>query len=102
MTMKKRERAEKKVPVFADEQEAAAFWDTHSPLDFPDDFEEVELRISRPARKRSLTVDLDSAAIERLSAVAADQGTDPSSLARRWILEHLDSLPPQPASGPVR
>ena len=54
--MKKRERAEKRVPVFADEQEeAAAFWDTHSPLDFPDNFEEaiLVLRVRSPDRRSS-------------------------------------------------
>jgi CopG antitoxin of type II toxin-antitoxin system len=85
-----------RVPTFANEQEAAAFWDTHSPLDFPDDFEEVEIAISRPTRKRGLTVKLDQATIEKLAGIAREQGIGPSTLARMWILEHLRSLPPEP------
>lgn len=41
-TMKRNEAPEPHPPQFANEQEAADYWDEHSPLDFPDDFEEVE------------------------------------------------------------
>jgi hypothetical protein len=94
---KKTTRSESKdsrVPAFADEQEMAAFWDTNSPLDYPDDFEEVDLTIGHPARKRGLTVKLEQGTIDRLAGIARKQGIGPSTLARMWILEHLDSLPP--------
>ena len=96
---KKRERSAERVPTFADEHEAAAFWDTHSPLDFADEFEEAEVSIARSARKRGLTVKLDQATIDRLTAIAEGKGIGPSTLARMWILEHLQTLPPEPASG---
>jgi hypothetical protein len=89
----KGESTVRRVPDFADEQEAAAFWDTHSPLDYPDDFEEVEIGRSSPSRKRGLTVKLDEATIKLLTELAAQQGIGPSTLARMWILEHLRSLP---------
>ena len=96
---KKRERSTERIPSFTDEQEAAAFWDTHSPLDFPDEFEEAEVSIARSTRKRGLTVKLDQGTIDRLTAIAEGKGIGPSTLARMWILEHLQSLPPEPASG---
>jgi hypothetical protein len=95
---KKRERSTERIPSFADEQEAAAFWDTHSPLDFPDEFEDAEVSIARSTRKRGLTVKLDQATIDRLTAIAEGKGIGPSTLARMWILEHLQGLPPEPAS----
>ena len=95
---KKRERSAERIPTFADEQEAATFWDAHSPLDFPDDFEEAEVSIARSTRKRGLTVKLDEATIDRLTAIAEGNGIGPSTLARKWILEHLQALPPEPAS----
>jgi hypothetical protein len=95
---KKRERSAERVPTFATEQEAAAFWDSHSPLDFPDDFEEAEISIARSTRKRGLTVKLDQATIDRLTMIAERKGVGPSTLARMWILEHLETLPPEPAS----
>jgi hypothetical protein len=79
---KKTERSARHVPAFANEQEAAAFWDTHSPLDFPGEFEEVELDRGRPARKRGLTVKLDQATIDQLTAIADEKGIGPSTLAR--------------------
>lgn len=40
------------VPRFASEEEAAAFWDTHSPFDFPGEFEEIEIGPARSGRER--------------------------------------------------
>jgi predicted flap endonuclease-1-like 5' DNA nuclease len=40
------------VPHFSGEREAAAFWDTHSPFDFPGEFEEVAIGPARAVRKR--------------------------------------------------
>jgi hypothetical protein len=95
---KKRERQTARVPTFASEQEAAELWDTHSPLDYPDDFEAVDLSIGRSARKRGLTVKLDQITIDRLTEIALKQGIGPSTLARMWILEHRRSLPPEQSS----
>jgi hypothetical protein len=88
-TMKKHDAPEPHPPSFSSEQEAAEFWDEHSPLDFPDDFEEVELQRATGTRKRALTVRLDQATLERISEIAAEKGIEPGTLARMWILEHL-------------
>jgi len=32
----------KRLPKFKSEEEEACFWDTHSPLDYPDEFTEVK------------------------------------------------------------
>jgi hypothetical protein len=77
------------VPAFQDEEEAADFWDTHSPLDYPDDFQEVQARFGRPLIKRGLTVKLDQNTIDELRAIATERGVGPSTLARMWILDHL-------------
>jgi hypothetical protein len=95
---KKTEDQQDRVPTFANEQEAAAFWDTHSPLDYPDDFEEVEIKADRPARERGLSVKLDQATLDELSDIAKAQGIGPSTLARMWIIEHLRSNPPRLAA----
>ena len=46
----------KPIPTFNNEAEAAAFWDTHSPEDYPDQFVEAEVRFSRPLIKRGLSI----------------------------------------------
>lgn len=80
------------VPEFADLQQAAEFWDTHSPLDFPEHFEEVDIADNRPARKRGITIKLEERTIDQLTSIAREQGIGPSTLARMWILDHLRSL----------
>lgn len=96
---KKAEGQQDRVPTFANEQEAAAFWDTHSPLDYPEDFEEVEIHADRPVRERGLSVKLDQATLDELADIARAQGIGPSTLARMWIIEHLRSHPPRLAAG---
>lgn len=57
----------KKIPKFKSEEEEARFWDTHSPLDYPDEFVDIKepfkfdpalirkVAKGREERKRSLT-----------------------------------------------
>jgi hypothetical protein len=80
------------IPAFANLQEAVAFWDTHSPLDFPDEIEEVEITPASRTHKRGLTVKLDESTIKQLDAIAQERGIGPSTLVRMWILEHLRGL----------
>lgn len=82
----------KRVPAFQTEAEAAAFWDTHSPLDFPDEFEEVQVRFTRPLLRRGVAFELSPEAAERLRRVARERGTTPSALAQDWILQRLEAL----------
>src|SRR5262249_13560811 len=85
------------VPEFADEAEAGVFWDTHSPLDYPDEFQEVQVRFSRPLIKRGLTVKLGEDTLEQLRRVASEKGIGPSTLVRMWILERLREHDPSGA-----
>jgi CopG antitoxin of type II toxin-antitoxin system len=88
--MVKRPEAEAaNLPRFQDETEAGDFWDTHSPLDYPDEFREVDVAFSRPLIKRGLTVKLSEDTLQDLRRLAAERGIGPSTLARMWILEHL-------------
>ena len=87
----RKEASSPKIPQFKTEAEAAEFWDTHSPLDYPDQFQEVETKFTRPLIKRGLTVKLDKETIQELSQIAREQGIGPTTLARMWILEHLKS-----------
>jgi hypothetical protein len=79
----------KRVPEFKNEQEMAEFWDSHSPLDYPEHFAEVEVQFSRPLIKKGLTIKLSEQTIAQLREIGREQGVGPSTLARMWILEHL-------------
>lgn len=85
----RKEPSQTQIPKFKTEAEAAEFWDTHSPLDYPDQFQEVEAKFARPLIKRGLTIKLDGETIQELSQIAQEQGIGPTTLARMWILEHL-------------
>ena len=79
------------VPRFANEQEAAAFWDTHSPLDYPEEFHEVEVKFGHPLIKKGLTVKLNDTTLAALTEKAHAKGIGRSTLVRMWILEHLQN-----------
>ncbi len=83
----------RKIPRFANEEEAAAFWDTHSPLDYPEEFEEVSVTFARPLMKRGLTIKLSEETLRELRALAREQGIGPSTLVRMWVLERLREHP---------
>ncbi len=89
MTQRK-DAGSNQIPKFKDEAEAAAFWDTHSPLDFPEEFEEVQVSFARPLIKRGLTVKFSEETIQQLQEIAARLGIGPTTLVRMWVLERLD------------
>lgn len=58
------------LPPFENEQDAADFWDTHSPLDYPEELEVVDVTVDRSVRRQRVTVDRD--AVSRPGAPASD------------------------------
>jgi CopG antitoxin of type II toxin-antitoxin system len=94
-----RKRGAEQIPTFKDEAEAAAFWDTHSPEDYPEEFVEAEVRFSRPLIKRGLTIKLSEDTIRDLREIAQQKGIGPSTLVRMWVLEHLREVR-RPAATP--
>ena len=78
-----------KLPKFKDEAEAGAFWDTHSPEDYPGEFREVEVRFARPLIKRVLAIELSHESLDALQRLANGQGIGPADLVRRWVLERF-------------
>jgi len=84
-------RPRSKVPHFKTVEEEAAFWDTHSPLDYPDDFQPVATSVERPL-EHILGVRLDAKTVEKLAAIGRKKGIGPSTLARIWIMEQIAEL----------
>jgi hypothetical protein len=80
------------IPEFKSEEEAAAFWDSHSPEDFPDEFEPVKVTYARPLIKRGLTVKLSAETIDKLKELGQEQGIGPTTLVRMWIMERLRAM----------
>ncbi len=77
------------IPDFASVEEEAAFWDTHDTTDFEDEFQPVNVRFAERLSE-GLTIRFDPETLARLRAQAKKKGMGPTTLARMWILEHLD------------
>jgi len=80
-----------RVPRFTSLEEEVEFWDTHSPLDFPDYWKDVKRKTKRhQPLGHILGVRLDARVIDQLSAVARGKRIGPSTLARMWLMERLE------------
>lgn len=86
---RRKETVPSRIPSFKNEIEAGEYWDTHSPEEFPDEFEEVKLKLPRPTYEEVLTVKLEDDTIKELRKVAREMGLPSSTLVRMWILERL-------------
>ena len=78
-----------KIPKFKTRDEAAEFWDTHSPLEYGEWKEVQRFEVARPLG-HILGVRLDAKTIDRLAAVGRKKGIGASTLARMWLLERLE------------
>ncbi len=91
----------KKIPEFKSEEEATRFWDTHSPLDYPDEFVEVKnpftfspalLRKAakrREERKRPLTLRMGERQIDLAKVIAKYKGLGYQTQMRMWVVEGI-------------
>jgi hypothetical protein len=77
------------IPSFSSIEEEAEFWDTHSFVDYVDDFESLD-RVSDESALLPVPVVLDSLERVALERIARNMGVLPSSLMRTWIEERLD------------
>ncbi len=82
-----------KIPKFNDYAEEAKFWDTHDFSEFLNQSDKVKLKVNlKSAKKETLTVRLQSELKLKLGEVAQEMGTQPSTLARMWLVEKLKAL----------
>lgn len=82
-----------KVPVFKSRKEEAKFWDTHSPLDFPDYWEDTEVGAEKPLRHEMvLSVRLDEGTVRKMEDLSKERHIGKSTLARMLIIEGMEKL----------
>ena len=101
--MKKRvpKRKEKGIPKFRSEKDEARFWSKHSPLDYPDEFNEVKkpfkfsaallkkVAKKREERKRSLTIRIGQRQIDLTKVIARLKGLGYQTQMRMWVIEGI-------------
>ena len=80
----------KPVPQFRSLEEEAEFWDTHSPLDYPEYWREGKRAKAERPLGHILGVRLDAKVIGEISSIAHSKGIGASTLARMWLMERLN------------
>ncbi len=88
----------KKIPKFRSEREEARFWETHSPLDYPEEFTDVKepfefspallkkVTGKRNERKRHLTLRMGQHQIDLAKLIAKYRGLGYQTLMRMWVI----------------
>lgn len=86
-------RENPEVPVFKSRKQEAAFWDAHSPLDFPEYWEDEEIAVEKPLRHEIvLSVRLDEETVRKMEYLSRQRHLGKSTLARILIIEGLEKL----------
>ena len=86
-----RERQQSRIPEFKSREEEAEFWDTHDITDYLDELKPVKVRFAKKLSE-GVTIRLDPETLAELRTRAQGKGIGPTTLARTWILEHLQEL----------
>lgn len=80
----------RKIPQFANKEEEAKFWESHSVADYLDEFKPVDANFAKNLSE-GLHIRLNSETLHSLRVKAKDKGIGPTTLVRMWILEQLQS-----------
>lgn len=91
----------KKLPNFRSEKEMADFWSKNSPLDYPDEFEEIKtplqfslrflkkLAEKHKEKKKTYTLRVEESQILLAKLIANRKGNYYQALIRHWIREGI-------------
>jgi predicted DNA binding CopG/RHH family protein len=79
------------IPEFASIEEEAEFWDKHDTTDFEDQFKPIKVRFAKNLTE-GITIRFDPETLTKLREQAKKRGIGPTTLARMWILEHLQRV----------
>lgn len=86
----KNKQKKSRIPEFANYEEEAKWFETHSIADYMDEFKTVKARFAKNLSE-GLHIRLDPDALMELRNEAKEKGIGPTTLARMWILEQLRS-----------
>jgi predicted DNA binding CopG/RHH family protein len=79
------------IPEFTSREEEAEWFDTHDLADYQDEFKTVRARFAKNLSE-GLNIRLDAETLAELRLRATGKGIGPTTLARMWILEHLQEI----------
>ena len=72
----------------ATREELAKFWDTHDFTDYLDELKPVTVSFAKNLSE-GITIRFDPGTLGKLRQISRKKGIGPTTLARMWILEHL-------------
>lgn len=78
------------IPGDVSREELARFWDTHSFADYWDELKPANVEFDKNL-KHEVRITLDSKSIKKLDEKAQKKGIRFDTLAKNWILEHLQN-----------
>ncbi len=86
----KKQKKVNKIPKFKSLQEEQKFWDTHSILDFPDQFEEVEMDFSKlKPSTRPITIRLTESMLYDIKLMANKRDVPYQSLIKTILHDKI-------------
>ncbi len=88
---KKELETDSRIPEFKNREEEADWFDTHDMADYQDEFKTVRARFAKNLSE-GLNIRLDKETLAELRARAKRKGIGPTTLARMWLMEHLEEL----------
>ena len=77
-----------RIPEFKNREEEAKFWETHSFSEFSDELKSVNVKFAKNLSE-GITIRFDEPTLTKIRAIAHKKGLGPTTLARMWILDHL-------------
>ena len=77
-----------RIPEFKTLEEEAKFWETHSFSEFTDELKPVKVKFAKNLSE-GITIRFDEVTLNKIRGLAHKKGIGPTTLARMWILEHL-------------
>ncbi len=77
-------------PVFASDDEEAAYWEAHSTAPHWDEMEPVEVEVAAPRpRTKLISMRLNEEYLAAIKRVAREKGIPYQTLMRLWLVERL-------------
>jgi len=89
--MRNKTKLVSKIPDFKNREEEAAFWETHSVSEFLDEFKPVKVKFAKNLSE-GITIRFDKSTLNKMREIAQKKGVGPTTLARMWIMEHLQQV----------
>lgn len=87
---KEMKKLKSRIPEFKSREEEARWFDTHDMADYQNEFKTIKAKFAKNLSE-GITIRLDPTTLTKLRSKAHKKGVGPTTLARMWILENLQS-----------